>query len=178
MTIIKIIDTIIIILNETGEYFLKVELIHKKKNDVLFTYRVAGLVINDNKLLVAKRVDHPVYYIIGGGVEINETSEEAIIREIMEETGLKLNIAKLAYIQERFLKVNEIKHHEIVFFYLMEVKTDIKITNNTFTDQGFKETLHWLPLGQLKKYNIVPDFLKHKSLKNIGGIEHIISKEY
>ena len=152
--------------------------IHMKSGDVFFNYRAAGLIINNNKLLVAKHIDHPVYYIIGGGVEINETSEEAIIREIMEETGLKLDIVKLAYIQERFLKVHGQKYHEIVFFYLMNDKVDIKISDNTFTDQGFKETLHWLSLDILNKVNLVPEFLKYKSLKNINGIEHIVSKEY
>ena len=124
-----------------------------KNNEGSFSYRVAALIIDNNKILVAKNVDHPVYYTIGGGININETSEEAIIREVIEETGLKLSINKLAYVQERFLKINNEKYHEVVLFYTMDIKEKIKILENTFTDQGNKETLHWLPLEQLKKIN-------------------------
>ena len=152
--------------------------IYIKNNEGTFYYRVAALIINNNKLLVAKNVDHPVFYTIGGGININETSEEAIIREVMEETGLKLSIDKLSYVQERFLKINNEKYHEVVLFYTMIIKGKINIMENTFTDQGNKETLHWLPLEQLKNINLVPEFLKHKLLNNNNGIEHIISKEY
>ena len=152
--------------------------IYIKNNEGSFSYRVAALIIDDNKLLVAKHVDHPVFYTIGGGININETSEEAVIREVMEETGLKLKINKLAFVQERFLKINNEKHHEVVLFYLMDVKETINILDNTFTDQGNKETLHWLYLDELKNVNLVPEFLKYRSLGNNIGIEHIISKEY
>ena len=150
-----------------------------KNKEGTFFYRVAALIIDNNKLLVAKNVDHPVYYTIGGGININETSEEAIIREVMEETGLKLSINKLTYVQERFLKINNEKFHEVVLFYLMDIKEKINILDNTFTDQGNKETLHWFFLEDLKNVDLVPEFLKYKLLdKNNNGIEHIITKEY
>ena len=152
--------------------------IYLKNNEGSFNYRVAALIIDKNKLLVAKNIDHPVFYTIGGGVNMNETSEEAVIREVVEETGLKLEIDKLAYIQERFLELNGEKCHEVVFFYIMDTNKEIKILENSFTDQGNKETLHWFPLEQLKNTNLVPEFLKHKLMKNISGIEHIVSKEY
>ena len=154
--------------------------IYIKNHEGTFFYRVAALIIENNKLLVAKNVDHPVYYTIGGGINLNETSEEAIIREVMEETELKLKISKLKYVQERFLKINNEKYHEIVLFYTMDIKEKIDIIENTYTDQGNKETLHWLPLEQLKNVNLVPEFLKYKILNNNNnnGIEHIISKEY
>jgi ADP-ribose pyrophosphatase YjhB (NUDIX family) len=149
-----------------------------KKQDGFFTYRVAALIIKDNKLLMAKNIDHPCYYTVGGGVEMNETSEEAVIREILEETGIKMEIDKLAFIQERFLKINEQKFHEIVFFYTIKNTNAINISENSFTDQGSKETLHWLPLNELKNINVVPEILKNKSLTNFTRLEHIISKEW
>ncbi len=33
-----------------------------------FLYRVAALIINNNKLLVAKHINHSCYYTIGGRV--------------------------------------------------------------------------------------------------------------
>jgi hypothetical protein len=54
---------------------------------------------------------------------------------------------------------------------------DINILDNSFTDQAPKETLHWLPIDNLSKINLVPEFLKTKSFDNITCIEHIITKE-
>jgi len=149
--------------------------IHIKKPEAAFTYRAAALIIKNNKLLVAKNIQYPLYYTIGGKVEINETSEEAAIREVYEELGLHMEIDKLAFVQERFHKVGEHQHHEIVFFYLMK-PGNISISDDTTTDQA-QESLHWLPLDGLGKFDLVPKFLKTKSFHNIDHVEHIISRE-
>ena len=139
------------------------------------TCRAAAFIINDDKLLFAKNVNQPLYYVIGGRIEENETSEEAIIRELYEEIGLKLEVERLVIIQERIHEVDNQKHHEIVFFYTIKENAAIKnILENSFTDQGTHETLHWLPIDDLKKYNIVSSFLKEKSLRNMSELEHII----
>ncbi len=146
-------------------------------NQGCFTYRVGALIINDNKLLMAKNKEYPCYYTVGGGVRINETSEEAVIREVLEETGFTLEIDRLAYVQERFIKISGQQYHEIRFFYLMK-KSNINIIDNSFTDQGEKETLHWLPIDELAKLNVVPPFLQTRLANPIDVIEHIVSSEY
>lgn len=142
-----------------------------------FSYRVAALIIKDNKLLVAKHVDHDCYYTVGGRVRLHETSLEAVAREVLEETGYTLEIDRLAFVQERFTKYYGKNHHEIVFFYLMKGIEDIIIKDGAFTDQQEKETLHWLPIEELTKINIVPEFLKTSLLAIGENIVHIISKE-
>ncbi len=142
-----------------------------------FVFRVAAIIIKDNRLLVAKHKNSPFYYTVGGKVELNETSEEAIIRECFEETGIKFEVDRLIFVQERFFKLNEIKHHELVFFYLMKNPFNFNILENSFSDQGEMETLHWLDIESLKRYPIVPEFIKTKKINGVLGIEHIISKE-
>jgi ADP-ribose pyrophosphatase len=142
-----------------------------------FSYRVAALIINNNKLLVAKHIDYPCYYTVGGRVKLNETSVEAVVREVLEETGFTFEIDKLAFVQERFFKYCGKSHHEIVFFYLMKYTDGINILDGTYTDQGEKETLHWLPIGELERIDIVPNFLKTNVTKINENIIHIISKE-
>lgn len=142
-----------------------------------FSYRAASLIIKDNKLLAAKHKDHPCYYTVGGGVKRNETSAEAVVREVREETGYILDVDRLAFVQERFFDYSGKSHHEIVFFYRMKYSEDINIVNGTYTDQGEKETLHWLPINKLENINIVPSFLKTNLIKMDENITHIISKE-
>lgn len=49
---------------------------------------------NRSKVLLTKRMDVPVWVLPGGGVEENETMEEAAIRETLEETGLRVAIKR------------------------------------------------------------------------------------
>jgi len=141
-----------------------------------FTYRVGAIIIKDKKLLMVKHEDYPCYYTVGGKVRINETSEEAIIREVYEETGIEFQIDRLSFINERFFEIKDEHYHEIVFYFLMKENTNIDLPHIRFTDQGPKETLHWLPMESLDKTYIIPEFFKTKLLDNMVAIEHIISK--
>jgi 8-oxo-dGTP pyrophosphatase MutT (NUDIX family) len=110
-------------------------------------------------------------------VEINETSEEAAIREVFEETGFNLEIDRLICIQERFFKVGIQKCHEIDLFYLMKDNKNFNVENNSYTDQAPKETLHWILIDDLPKTDIVPESIKSFCFDNLSDIIHIISKE-
>ncbi len=57
---------------------------------------VIGIVLSPDKkqVLVIKRRDVPMWAFPGGGVDNNETPENAIAREIKEETGLQIEIIR------------------------------------------------------------------------------------
>lgn len=146
-----------------------------KTPDGCFTLRAAALIINNNQLLAVKHDNYDCFYTIGGGVKVNETSTDAVIREVCEETGYILSIDRLVFIQERFYNINNASHHEVVFFYLMK-STDVRIENETYTDQQ-EEKLYWLPIDELQNTNLVPKFLR-TALTNIPEeVVHIISKD-
>lgn len=73
-----------------------------------------GLVLNKNKILLVKRRDYPIWVMPGGGVDKNETPEKAVIREVFEESGFKVKIAK---------KIAEylVNSERIVHFYKCEI---------------------------------------------------------
>ena len=145
----------------------------------MISTRASAFIIKDNKLLFAKNKDSP-YYLVGGGIEQGETSKEALEREIFEETGLSLEVDKLAIIQELFgiSIIDDQKFHEIRFFYSVKNDMPINIADGTFTDQGTDETLHWLPIDRLGDFNIVPKFLQSMQFDNMETIKHIITREY
>ena len=64
--------------------------------------RVAGIVTKDNKiLLIHRQKNGKKYYVFpGGSVEKNEVNEEALIREIKEETSIKVEIKRLVYVHD------------------------------------------------------------------------------
>jgi 8-oxo-dGTP pyrophosphatase MutT (NUDIX family) len=62
--------------------------------------RVYGLLVRDNKVLVAeeKVAGKKILKFPGGGVELNETPERALKREFIEECGLSVEAIRLLHI--------------------------------------------------------------------------------
>ena len=57
---------------------------------------VAGIVVNvDGRILVVKRRDNGEWQPPGGVLELDETIEEGLRREIQEETGIEVHIDRL-----------------------------------------------------------------------------------
>ena len=61
--------------------------------------RAVGVVIKDKELLVMwrKRPEKEYYTFPGGGVEEGEKVQDAVVRELLEETSVQVKIKKLLY---------------------------------------------------------------------------------
>ncbi len=51
-----------------------------------------AIIVKDKKILFQRRTDNGKWGLIGGLLEMNETYEQAVLREIQEETGLKVRL--------------------------------------------------------------------------------------
>lgn len=58
----------------------------------IFRLRSAGVIVKDNSILMVTNDKEDYYYSVGGGVLLGESVEDAVVREIFEETGEKLEI--------------------------------------------------------------------------------------
>lgn len=76
-----------------------------------------AIIIENKKLLVMHRNKEGSQYftLVGGRVNDNETTEEALVREIAEETGLQVTSARLVYIE------NHPEPYNQQFIYLCQV---------------------------------------------------------
>ena len=75
-------------------------------NNIRINARVSAIIYNKdkNKVLLFKVEDGRDYYMLPGGrIELNESSNNAIIREIKEELNFDLTY-KLCAIEENFIK--------------------------------------------------------------------------
>lgn len=69
-----------------------------------FRYRVGAIILEENSVLVATNDACDFCYSIGGGVHLDENAEEAVRREVLEETGLPYEIDRLAFVHENFFE--------------------------------------------------------------------------
>lgn len=68
------------------------------KENHWFRYRAAAIIIDNGCVLFARNDMNDYYYTVGGGVHIGESSEEAVKREVFEETGINYEVDRLAFI--------------------------------------------------------------------------------
>ena len=146
-----------------------------------FRYRAGAIIIEDNCVLLAKNELDDYYYSVGGGVHMNEKAEDAVKREVFEETGVHYEVDRLAISHENFFDgggciLGGLQCHEIALYYLMKSRGTKEIHSDSYT-LGVKEDMHWIPIADLDKYTAFPSFLKDYLSKEHVGIEHIITDE-
>ena len=152
------------------------------KGNNWFRYRAAAIIVENDCALVAGNEKENYYYSIGGGVHMNEKAEDAVIREVTEETGVRYEIDKLVVIHENFwigdgAYDKGLHCHEISLYYLMKPRGTMELKSNSYTHFNDRETMHWIPITELDNYTVYPSFLKDYLLSDHTGIEHIITDE-
>ena len=65
------------------------------RNSAQFRIGVSALIFEEGRVLLAHRRDINWWNLPGGGMEQGETIEEAVIREVREETGLEVTVDRL-----------------------------------------------------------------------------------
>lgn len=140
-----------------------------------YTLRSAAIIVRNGALLTAHYAEQECNYLVGGGVQAGESSLEAIRREMNEELGCELPVIRLLYVQERFYAFEGRKHQETCFYYLVD-GSGLTVADGDHTDQ-LLETLHWIPLDQIKNTQIVPLFLKEALDELPETLVHVISRE-
>ncbi|BCN30957.1 NUDIX hydrolase [Anaeromicropila herbilytica] len=152
-----------------------------EKENNWFRYRAAAIIVEDGCVLFAGNEIEDYYYSIGGGVHMNEKAEDAVKREVFEETGVMYEIERLAVIHENFFDgdggtLDSMHCHEIAFYYLMKPRGTQQLCSNSYTC-GVKEDMHWIPIIDLDKYKAYPSFLKDYLKGSHEDIIHIVTDE-
>ena len=147
-----------------------------------FNYRVAGLIIYDNQILLMKDESSPYYYIPGGRVSLHESAEDAIKREIKEELRIDVKVNRILWSVENFFveETNGETFHEIAFYFLLDL-LDLSIlerSNPFVLKEGGEQRLrfYWKSIRELKDLYMYPLFLKDRILSLPQTLEHIIER--
>ena len=73
---------------------------------------VVAVVFNKekNRVLLIKRRDVPMWALPGGGIDPEESPEEAVVREVYEETGLRVEICRHVAVYHPINRLAKVTH--------------------------------------------------------------------
>ena len=145
-----------------------------------FNFRVAGIAIANNRVLL-HRLDRDDFWTFPGGrVELGETSQDALLRELKEELNADVEVMRLLWLVENFFEYNNQQYHEIAFYYLMQFPERSLYLTKNLSFPGIESDVFlefkWFPIDSniLKKLPLLPSFLQ-ESLNNLPtSVKHII----
>ena len=138
-----------------------------------FNHRVAAVIMNKGKLLVMRDNGIGHYYLPGGRVQLHETAEQAVVREVFEELEIKSRIVRPLWIVQSYFSLDTTgeKFHEVAFYYLIDITgcDNEKLAQGLDLELTEKQTVHefrWVGPEELENMYFYPLFLK-KMIKDI-----------
>lgn len=146
----------------------------------ILNIRVGAIIMRDKKILMVGNEHSDYLYSVGGRVKFGETAEEAVVREVMEETGVKMDVERLGFVHENFFIGDAAtnigkKIYEISFFFFMDVPDDFEPVCNSFTEDKQKEHLTWIEIDTDKKY--YPEFFREELGSISQDVKHFVTKD-
>lgn len=116
---------------------------------------VGGVVIAHDRALLIRRGGPPLageWSIPGGMLELGETIEQAVRRELAEETGIEVRVLPLIEVFERIFpdSAGRTQYHFVILDYLCELVNGEPHAASDVTDVA------WAAEGDLARYSLTP----------------------
>ena len=145
----------------------------------ILNIRVGAISLREGKFLMVGNNGRPEYlFSVGGRIKFGETAEEAVKREVLEETGYELEIDRLGFVHENYFYGDAPTNfgkliYEISFFFYMKVPDDFEPECNSSTEDDSDEFLRWITPDEPVKY--FPEFFRHELKNPTDSVKHFIT---
>ena len=147
----------------------------------LVNLRVGAIIRKDGRFLMAGNARDAYLYSVGGRIRFGETAEEAVIREVEEETGWWLEIDRLGFVHENYFYMDNPPYegrlvYEVSFYFYMKVPEGFEPFGESRTDGGrLRETMLWVAPDDPR--TLYPDFFRTELARPEQGVRHFITDE-
>ena len=147
--------------------------------DGKFNYRVGAIIIDNGEILMVKNSGMSFYYTVGGRIQFGESAYDSVLREAFEETQIRFEIDRLAYVHENFFTFEsdgEVCHEVCMFFLLKPSSLVRKMKHDVFEEEYGDVSLHWLPVDGLRDVHLYPEFFKTELVNLSDGTKYFVTR--
>ena len=154
-----------------------------KTDEWVFSYRVAGLIVQDGKVLLQKPVNDDGYSVPGGHLNFGETAAQALAREFLEEIGASVQVGRLLAAGEVYFPWGERPCHQIGLYFeaalLEEGQIPLEGAFRAVDELGGERIdliFAWIPLAELDAITVYPPQIKDALRAPGDGAAHFVYK--
>jgi 8-oxo-dGTP pyrophosphatase MutT (NUDIX family) len=122
---------------------------------LIFRPSAYAITLHEEHVLLLNMRSTGKLFLPGGGSEVGERLEEALHREVREETGLEIEIERFVAFKEDFFYYDpsDFAFHGLMFFYLCKPLTFKLATADQIQDDEV-DAPRWVPIDQLRPADI------------------------
>ena len=143
---------------------------------------VGAILLQEENVLLIRRGQAPAkgkWTFPGGVIELGESPEEALKREVREECGLAIDVATLVEVIHKVVEDAEgrIRYHYLILDYLVFCQTRPNCRQARFEAGTDVTDVRWISLHDLKSYKLtdglIPVIDKAVAMNKAQRIESI-----
>ena len=146
-----------------------------------FNLKASGVCLRQGHALLLREGDAEYWTLPGGRIHHDETSADAIVRELTEELGFVPRIERLVWIHETFVRHWDERWHEVGFVFLYAIPPGspwLDLTrDHVHREDGVAMVYRWFPVADLDRVRLVPVYLRHHLGRIPDGVELIVNRE-
>ena len=114
---------------------------------------VGAVVLDSDRVLLVKRGQAPLkghWSLPGGAVEIGETLEQAVAREVLEETGITIEVGPIVEVLDRISRDLEgrVEHHFVLIDFVA------RPVGGALEGASDADDAAWVAMADLAKYDV------------------------
>jgi ADP-ribose pyrophosphatase YjhB (NUDIX family) len=145
-------------------------------------YRVVGVAIHNDSVLLDRADHEPFWTLPGGRAEHGETAEATIRREMREELDTDVDVIRLLWFVENFFDYEGLQYHEIALYFLLRLPSGsapLSVEAFDSSDAGVPLKFRWFPIlrQELAGLPLSPAFLPEALTDLPTSVVHIVQRD-
>ena len=122
---------------------------------------VGAVVIDGTKVLLVRRGNEPLkgeWSLPGGAVELGETLQQGVVREVLEETGLVVVPAGIVDVLDRITQDEVLQDGASgrVRYHFVLVDFVCRVTGGALREGSDADEVRWVAREELGEYHLAP----------------------
>lgn len=147
-----------------------------------FNYRVAGVCIHADHVLLSQAARDDFWAMPGGRVELLEDSRSTLMREMRKELGVEVTCDRLLWVLENFFTYEDRAFHELALYYAMTLPAASPLLNVGREFPGLEAhdpmVFRWFPVEQLTQVRLYPTILRTELQQVPATTRHLIHTDF